>query len=546
MPERVSTAVTSGFTTGDGDGHGSLTYHEVTLSNPFRVDALSRVTARGALIPQDGVYGSAGRLSFIGYRGQWETTAEPKLQEYAEVEAFPAIAQARGAGARLARPVGPPPGTDEGIGGLTFHGITFYGNIDIGAQHQTHGATYNSNAPQTGLEQTINKNSNHALTHYSQNGLSQSVLGVRGNKRIFSGVSGIFKLEPGVEPLDFRFTNSIQSLVGNNGVPVQNQSANFDTNRSGRIDNGEAYFGLTASRQDKAQTATLIFGRVVSTMGDNVSKYDFNSGSYAFSLISYVGQVSGGGDSEDYRLDGTLKFTSQIGRFRVGALNQFSGHNRVFQPDGVYGSNRQLMLGGDYRGLSVDVIYAGVRDAISAASLTAAQVLTLPKNSLAGTISDNSAYAVMGKYSIDKAGRAKLYAGFDRIRYSNPLHPLSPGISDIGGYILSVLTQNTYTPNKILHAYWGGGKYSFTPKLDVSGGFYSFRQNSYSGNGCTDNSNVKCSGNLNVVSGVAAYKITRLFSVYGGGEWSDVTNGSSSGFLYTNDVTATIGARFRF
>jgi hypothetical protein len=432
----------------------------------------------------------------------------------------------------------------EGTGELTYHGITFYGNIDIGAQHQTHGATYNSNAPQTGLEQIINKNSNHALTHYSQNGLSQSVLAVRGTERLFPGVSLIFKLEPGVEPLDMKFTNSVQSLVTNNGVAQQDQSANFDTNRSGRIDNGEALFGveITGERED----TKLTFGRVISTMGDNVARYDFNAGSYAFSLISYVGQVSGGGDAEDFRLDSTLKLSSQIGRYRVAGLTQLSGHNSVFQPDGVYGSNRQLSLGGDFRRLSVEVIYSKVHDGISSASLTAAQMKTLPKKSLAATISDNTAYAVMGKYSIDRAGRTKLYGGYDHIRYANPVLPLSPGITTIGGYVLSVLIQNAYTVNKILTAYWGGARHDFTPKIAVSGGYYTFRQNSYAGNGCADNSNAKCSGGLNVISGVVAYKFTQHYDAYAGAEWSDVTDGYSSGYLYTNDVTTTIGGRFHF
>jgi len=250
--------------------------------------------------------------------------------------------------------------------------------------------------------------------------------------------------------------------------------------------------------------------------------------------------------SEDSRLDSTLRFTTQIGRYRVAALTQLSGHNPAFQPDGVYGSDKQLLLGTDIQRLSVDVIYGSVHDAISASALSAAQVSALPANSLAGTISDNTAYGVVGKYSIDHAGRLKLYAGFDRIRYANPVLPLSAGMTTVGGYVLSVLTQNAYTFHKILDASWGGAKYALTRKLDLSGGSYTYRQNSYSGNGCTDNSNAKCSGNLNVVSAVAAYKISRFLGIYGGGEWSEVTNGYSSAYLYTTDVTATIGGQFHF
>jgi hypothetical protein len=460
-----------------------------------------------------------------------------------------AVAQSPGAGgtgATLSRPAGAPAGTVEGVGKLTFKGITFYGNIDIGAQHQTHGATYNDDAPQTGLQQVIVKNSNHALTHYSQNGLSQSVFGVRGDIKIHSGVSFIFKLEPGVEPMDwFRFTDSVKSLAEQDGVAIQNQTANFDTNRAGRIDNGEAYLGVSKSIGDK-QFVTLIFGRVISVVSDKVSKYDFDSGAYAFSLVSYQGIVSGGGDSEDLRLDSTLKFTSQFGHYRVAASTQLSGHNPVFQPDGVYGSNRQLDLGYDWKGLSTDVTIVAVRDGISATYLTAAQVLTLPANSLAATISDNTAYSVMSRYAVGKTGRTRLFGGFDHIRYRNPLIPLTAGITTIGGFRLSVLTQNAYTFNKILDASWFGAQHDITKKLVISGGYYQFHQSSYSGNGCTDNSNAKCSGSLNVFPVLLAYKLNKSFDVYGGAEGSFVTAGYSNGYLYTNDETITIGGRYHF
>jgi hypothetical protein len=45
-----------------------------------------------------------------------------------------------------------------------------------------------------------------------------------------------------------------------------------------------------------------------------------------------------------------------------------------------------------------------------------------------------------------------LFGGFDHIRYRNPLIPLTAGITTIGGFDLSVLTQNAYTFNKILDA----------------------------------------------------------------------------------------------
>jgi predicted porin len=427
---------------------------------------------------------------------------------------------------------------------LTFHGLTFYGLFDVGATHETHGATYDSNSPQIGVEDLISKNGNHALTHFSEDGLGQQYLGLKGREHLFDGVSLIFKLEPGVEPLDMKFTNSIQSLVNNNGVALANQSTNFDTNRSGRIDHGDAWWGFSAEGEQKS--ASLVYGRVTSLMAENTTKYDFEPGSYAFSLVAYITQVDGGGDSEDFRLDSALKFSGQLGRNRISVLDQIAGHNPVFQPDGVYGSNRQISLGRDFRRLSMDVTYARVHDGIASASLSATQMLTLPTNSLAGTISDNTAYAVMGKYSLDHAGRVKLYGAYDHMLYANPVHPLTAGITTIGGYELSVLTQTAYTTHKMVNAFWGGVRYDLTRKINLSGGYYTMRQNSYSGNGCSDTSAPQCSGNIQVVSQVIAYTLSKYWDVYGGNEWSHVMNGYASGYMYTTNENVTIGGRFHF
>jgi len=422
---------------------------------------------------------------------------------------------------------------------LTYHGITIYGIIDSGLSNQTNGAPYNSDAPQTGVENSIGPNGRESITHLSDNGMSQSVIGIRGNVKLFEGLSFIFNLAPGIEPLSLRFTNSLQSLVTNNGVSLQDQTTDYDTNRAGGIDNGDAYLGLKLKGY-----GALTFGRQTSLIVDSAVKYDPNPGSYNFSLIGYIGNYVGGGDSEDDRLNSSIKYANQIGPFRLGALGQFKGHNAVFSRYGVYGSTSQLDLGADYRHLSADFTYSRRYDGISAASLSAAQMLTAPATSLAATISDNTAYNVMGK---DTVGRhATVYGGYGHIRYANPGTPLTPGITTIGGYELSVLNQTVYTNNKILQVYWTGLKYSLTPKLDLTGSYYGWRQNSYSGNGCSNNSSSKCSGNRNNASFDAVYKLTKHLDAYGGLMWSDVTNGLSAGYLATNSVSTIFGGRFTF
>ena len=84
-------------------------------------------------------------------------------------------------------------------------------------------------------------------------------------------------------------------------------------------------------------------------------------------------------------------------------------------------------IGGEYAGFSVDAYYSKVNDSISASALSAADVADLPKlgfspnNSLAATISDNTAFAIMGLYNL---GVVKFIAAYEHIQYANPTHPL--------------------------------------------------------------------------------------------------------------------------
>src|SRR5260370_11734856 len=90
----------------------------------------------------------------------------------------------------------------------------------------------------------------------------------------------------------------------------------------------------------------------------------------------------------------------------------------------------QLDIGGDFADASVDAYYSKVRSAVTASSLAAAQVAVLPAlsfpatNSLAATVSDNTAYALMGSYKLDPF---KFFAGYEYIKYVNPATPLSAG-----------------------------------------------------------------------------------------------------------------------
>jgi hypothetical protein len=143
----------------------------------------------------------------------------------------------------------------------------------------------------------------------------------------------------------------------------------------------------------------------------------------------------------------------------------------------------------------------------------------------------------------------KLYAGYEHIAFDNPTNPLAVGTVIIGGYQLAVVNNNAYVNEKTLKVYWGGAKWGLTPDFDITVAYYGYKQNSYATGahaGCADASNGACSGNLNGVSLLLDYRLTKRFDIYGGTFWNDVQNGLANGYYATNNLATTLGARFKF
>jgi predicted porin len=414
--------------------------------------------------------------------------------------------------------------------GLTFLGVTVYGVLDVGAAYLTHGAPL-SPYFNPGLPFIIQKFNDRPITSIAPNGLGQSKIGMAGAEPIGDGITAVFQLETGFQPTSGALTNGPKSLIAADGAPLNQQTTSGDSNRAGQVFQGPAYGGFASNT-----FGALTFGRQDSLLFHAINTYDPQAQSLAFSVIGYSGVAGGAGATEDARLDSALRYTYAHGPFRLAALHQFGGEG------GNPGGANEVDLGGDYGGLSVDAIYSHLSDAISPASLTAAQTAAAP-GTLAATISDNTSYSVQAKFVHNAA---KIYAGFERIDFADPARPLPPGISDIGGYTISVVNNAAFKVHKTLDISWVGLRYSVTSKLDLTGAYYRYDQNSYEGNGCANTSAPSCSGGLNAVSMVAAYRLAKHFTVYGGVIYSNVMGGLASGYLNSATVGTMSGVRITF
>src|SRR5215813_13123012 len=227
-----------------------------------------------------------------------------------------AQAQTAPAPAAPAAPAAAPPKSD---GSLTWNGITFYGIIDIGVQYQTHGVPVSDYFP-AGTEAIISKNSAGSITAMTPSNLSQSRLGLSGVEPIGGDVSAVFRLETFFNPQSGNLSDALKSITLNNGRPLTQQSTNVDSSVAGQLFAGAAYAGFSSK-----SLGTLTFGRHVTPLADGIAKYDPMGAAQAFSLIGFSGTTAGGGDTEDRRLDNSIKYGGNFQPVRFGALYQIGG-----------------------------------------------------------------------------------------------------------------------------------------------------------------------------------------------------------------------------
>lgn len=447
---------------------------------------------------------------------------------------------------------------------LTWHGITLYGIVDVGLQNQTHGAPI-SDYFVGGSAEIVQKNSNHSVTGVTPSNMSNSRVGLTGNEPIVGDWAGVFKLETYFNPQSGQIADALKSLVQNNGRSLTSQSTNVDSSAAGQTFI-QSYAGFSSK-----SLGTITFGRQNTVLADGIAKYDPNYASQAFSLIGISGTTAGGGDTQNRRLDSSVKYAGTF-----GGVAHLSAQYKFNQSRGSANSAFEVSFGGEFAGFSADAYYAKIKDAVSVGALNATQVATVeglvtdlpalcpfplpaggscisasPGNALAATISDNTSYALMALYNM---GVVKFFGGYEHIQYANPDSPLSAGFN-VAAYTIAFVNvqsgpKSTYVNDKTLQVFWGGVRYSVIPELDLVGAYYGYKQNAYgtgANAGCSTNKSGTCSGTEDVVSFDADYRLTKRFDAFIGAMYSGVHDGLANGYtLHTTDLTSTMGVRFKF
>ncbi len=439
---------------------------------------------------------------------------------------------------------------------VTVNGITFYGTIDVGIAYDTHGVP-NSPIGSVSSYSLVQKQSNHSNFGVTENGLSQSKLGIKGADDLGDGWTALFKLEAGISPAGGAMTDGPKSLTQNNGYTVVGNAvhptqyngyntAGADSAQAGQLFSRAAYVGVS---NDKFGTLTV--GRQTNLEADLVGAYDPMGGSYAYALIGFSGTAAGLGSTEDTRWNNAVKYLWSYGPLRAAGMYSWSGTVTARNDTGG-----GVDIGADYAGASIDFAYNHKKDEVSASPLTAANVTTAiaaglsPSNTLNGSVFDSTSYSVGVKYKVMPA--LTVFAGGEYIEEKNPTSPLVNGVSISGGY--NLLVNNASLPKeKDLYYIWAGAKYSVTPKLDVAAAYYYLHQDDYTTAAanitlCSQSTvNVgTCSGDENVMSVMADYHFSKKFDVYAGVMYSQVLGSQANGFIHNNNIAPSTGFRYNF
>jgi predicted porin len=422
---------------------------------------------------------------------------------------------------------------------LTWKGITLYGVLDIGFQYDTHSAPFTPYRP-AASGNIVRQNSYQSVSGLTPSNMGQSRIGLQGVEPLSGVWAAMFQIETFFNPQSGQIADSLRSLTANNGKPLTQQNVGVDGSSAGQAFQ-TAFVGFRSE-----QFGALTFGRQVTLLSEGAIKYDPNYMATAFGLLGASNTYVGGGSSEDNRLDSTAKYVLHIGDLlHVSGLYKFNGSN------GAGRTAVQADVGGSFAGADVDAYYSKVRSSITASSLSVAQAATLPagytlSNTLAATVSDNTACALMARYQLSSL---KLFGGYEYIKYLDPATPLSAGFSDIGDYVLAYVNNTAYNNPKILQVYWSGVRYSVIPQLELTAAYYGVHQSGYGSGtqaGCSTNAHSACSGNLQTFSFDADYRFNVHFDVYAGAMYSGVHDGLAFSYINTTNINPTIGVRYKF
>ena len=440
---------------------------------------------------------------------------------------------------------------------FTFAGVTFYGTVDVGYAYQSEGVPLNGKYV-GGLEYqafTTTRNFAGSVSTVAESGLEQSKIGLLVDRAMSDDLKLVARLETGFNPLSAELTDACGAIVDNAGVAQGKQTANADSSRCGQPFNSQAFGGVASKTYGQ-----LTIGRHNSLQLDALSQFDPQVLSYAFSFLGYSGFNGGAGSTQAARWDNSVKYVYQNGPFRIAGMYS-SGGKDVGINDKAYG----VEVGGSVAGFSLDAVYQKENGAVNLRSSFDDGPNPVPTPGLAAYISDDTSYNVMAKYTLPFAGGAgapenkvTFYGGYSHIEKA---HSSDSDVFAQGDYPLDIGININNSAEYNME--WVGAKLELAPSWKLTAAYYHINQNSWTiGLGSTGNNQIGCAGAGLLCAGTfeeaslsADYVFNKHYDIYGGVNWSEVTDGLANGFEGTTkdgttgaevQTTVMVGFRVKF
>jgi predicted porin len=457
---------------------------------------------------------------------------------------------------------------------LSYWGVTFYGQIDVGGGYETHASRLNNARPEA-VAEAVSKTSQKGAWQGVPNGLSQSNFGVKWKEQVVPDWYFIGDVNAGFDPYSLQFANGPRSLVENTSLTQINQTSNGDSSRAYGLINTRAYAGV----QNKT-FGTLTYGRQYAFSQDiNNSLYDPFGGAYAFSLIGFSSTLGGGlGNTEISRYNNSVKYLYSDHNVRVGGMTQVGGWSAGNNAEAAY----ELSAGFDWNGLSVDGVYEYAKDAVALGTFGGVGGANqISPTLLKATISNQQSYQIAAKYKWD---RITFYGGYQHEMLTDPSDlPVGPNIRSFnggaqalygssGGNTQGIGATGAFPAPKITQVLWTGAKFAALPNVDLIFGYYHVWQKDYVGPNevfggaaatCRRNTtaiagaaaagfspqgsnNSKCAGSEDAISGAIDWRPYKRVDVYAGAMYSKVRDGLAQGYFVSDNLAFTTGVRVGF
>ena len=379
------------------------------------------------------------------------------------------------------------------LSALSVHaedGVTIYGVLDAALGQQRFSRSEDLNfPPSVNPVSALPASVRGSVTGLFNGGIQDSRIGFKGTEDLGDGMKAFFTLESGINANDGMINNAGLSMASNSGPSANNITASGTSSLNGQFFNRQSFVGLSSDKW-----GSVALGRNYNQIFDVVVSYDPVQAAQLFSPLGMSGTYGGGGgESENVRLDNSVKYTNRIGAWNFGALYKFGG------VAGLSNANGGAIVNGGYEtpAFGIQAVYEKFTD-ISTAKVGSTA------NTLAGTTYNQSAFVIAARYSL---ANVNLKAGAESYTLSAASDTTTAlGITSLDGQAATV-TSYTGAPAKV-NVYWFGGDYNVTGALNISAGVYNVHSNAV---GTANNA-----GNIYMYSALADYHLSKRTDVYAG------------------------------